>query len=46
MSKSKLSAFGLSRQPIGIRMLQLPPLPLATMDKTALQMALADIAER
>ncbi len=45
MSKPKRRVFELTRQAIGFRMLQLLTLPLATMDKTARQMALADIAE-
>jgi hypothetical protein len=45
MSKPKRRAFERTRQAIGFQMLQLLALPLATVDKTALQMALADIAE-
>lgn len=37
-------AFELTRQALGYRMLQLLALPLATMDRAALQAALADIA--
>ena len=40
----KRRAFELTRQAIGYRMLQLLALPLATMERDALQAALADIA--
>jgi len=40
----KRRAFELTRQAIGYRMLQLLALPLATMERSALQAALADIA--
>jgi arsenate reductase len=40
----KRRAFELTRQAIGYRMLQLLTLPLATMERVALQAALADIA--
>lgn len=39
----KRRAFELTRQAVGYRMLQLLALPLATMDRTALRDALADI---
>ncbi len=42
--EGKRRAFELTRQAIGYRMLQLLALPLASMDKAALQKALADIA--
>lgn len=41
----KRRAFELTRQAIGYRMLQLLQLPLATMGRTELQQALADIAK-
>ena len=41
--EGKRRAFELTRQAIGYRMLQLLALPLDTMDRTALQAALADI---
>jgi arsenate reductase len=40
----KRRAFELTRQAIGYRMLQLLALPLETMDRSALQAALSDIA--
>jgi arsenate reductase (thioredoxin) len=43
--EAKRRAFELTRQAIGYRMLQLLALPLDTMDKAALQQALADIAK-
>ncbi|PTT81453.1 low molecular weight phosphatase family protein, partial [Pelomonas sp. HMWF004] len=43
--EGKRRAFELTRQAIGYRMLQLLQLPLGTMDKAALQQALADIAQ-
>ena len=45
MGKPKRRVSELTRQAIRFRMLQLLTPPLATMDKTAPQMALADIAE-
>lgn len=42
--EGKRRAFELTRQAIGYRMLQLLALPLAAMDKSALQRALTDIA--
>jgi arsenate reductase len=44
--EGKRRAFELTRQAIGYRMLQLLQLPLARMDRAALQQALTDIAER
>lgn len=41
--EGKRRAFELTRQAIGYRMLQLLALPLATMDRTALQRALIEI---
>lgn len=41
--EGKRRAFELTRQAIGYRMLQLLALPLETMDRTALQAALAEI---
>lgn len=41
--EGKRRAFELTRQAIGYRMLQLLALPLKTMDRTALQVALVDI---
>jgi len=41
--EGKRRAFELTRQAIGYRMLQLLALPLATMDRAALQAALAEI---
>jgi len=41
--EGKRRAFDLTRQAIGYRMLQLLALPLATMDRAALQAALTDI---
>ncbi len=43
---AKRRAFELTRQAIGYRMLQLLMLPLATMDRAALQTALVEIAAR
>jgi arsenate reductase len=43
--EGKRRAFELTRQAIGFRMLQLLALPLASMDKAALQKALADISK-
>lgn len=42
--EGRLHAFELTRQAIGYRMLQLLALPLATLDRPALQAALNDIA--
>lgn len=42
--EGKRRAFELTRQAIGYRMLQLLALPLETMDRTALQAALGEIA--
>jgi arsenate reductase len=42
--EGKRRAFELTRQALGYRMLQLLALPLETMDRAALQAALADIA--
>jgi arsenate reductase len=42
--EGKRRAFELTRQAIGYRMLQLLTLPLETMDRTALRLALTDIA--
>ena len=44
--EGKRRAFELTRQAIGYRMLQLLALPLATLDRAALQAALADIGRR
>jgi arsenate reductase len=44
--EGKRRAFELTRQALGYRMLQLLQLPLETMDKAALERALADIARR
>lgn len=44
--EGKRRAFELTRQAIGYRMLQLLALPLDTMDRSALQRALLDIARR
>jgi arsenate reductase len=44
--EGKRRAFELTRQAIGYRMLQLLALPLDTMDRSALQAALADIGMR
>jgi arsenate reductase len=44
--EGKRRAFELTRQAIGYRMLQLLQLPLASMDRAALQQALTDIAGR
>ena len=41
--EGKRRAFELTRQAIGYRMLQLLALPLATMERAALQRALIDI---
>lgn len=44
--EGKRRAFELTRQAIGYRMLQLLALPLATMDRAALQSALVEIGKR
>ena len=43
---AKRRAFELTRQALGYRVLQLLSLPLAQMDRAALQLALTDIANR
>jgi arsenate reductase len=43
--EGKRRAFELTRQAIGYRMLQLLALPIATMDRTALQSALVEIGK-